>query len=99
MKINFEDVFVIKTGYGEEIITRIANEDDECYSLVKPQVVVASPQGVQMIPGMFTADPESEVILKKAHCAMISKARREVADGYLEAVTGIKPVSSKILMG
>ncbi len=99
MKINFEDVFVIKTGYGEEVIAKIANEDEEYYSLVKPQVVVASPQGIQMIPGMFTADPDSEVIMKKAYCAMISLARREVADGYLEAVTGIRPVSSKILMG
>lgn len=99
MKINFEDVFVIKTSYGEELITRITDEDDENYSLLKPQTVVASPQGVQMIPGIFTAAPDSEIILKKAHCAMIAKARQEVADGYIEAVTGIRPVSSQLLMG
>jgi hypothetical protein len=62
-------------------------------------VVIAGPQGVQMISGVVTGDPEADVTLFKAHCAMIVVARREVSDGYIETTTGIKPVSSKILMG
>jgi hypothetical protein len=30
---------------------------------------------------------------------MVALARDEVRDSYIEATTGIKPVSSKILMG
>ncbi len=99
MNISFDEIYVIKTSYGDELVTKIIAEDELTYTLTKPLVVIAGPQGVQMISGVVTGDPEADVTLFKAHCAMIVVARREVSDGYIETTTGIKPVSSKILMG
>jgi hypothetical protein len=99
LNISFDEIYVIKTSYGDELVTKIVAEDELTYTLTKPLVVIAGPQGVQMISGVVTGDPEADVTLFKAHCAMIVVARREVSDGYIETTTGIKPVSSKILMG
>jgi hypothetical protein len=99
LNISFDEIYVIKTSYGDELVTKIIAEDELTYTLTKPLVVIAGPQGVQMISGVVTGDPEADVTLFKAHCAMIVVARREVSDGYIETTTGIKPVSSKILMG
>ena len=99
MNISFDEIYVIKTSYGDELVTKIIAEDELTYTLTKPLVVIAGPQGVQMISGVVTGDPEADVTLFKAHCAMIVVARREVSDGYIETTTGIKPVSNKILMG
>lgn len=103
MKIDLNEIYTIKTSYGEEIVTKISQivevDGQTLYNLSKPLAVVFSQQGVQMISAVVTGDPESEVWINKNNCVLISKSRREAADGYLETTTGIKPVSSKILMG
>jgi hypothetical protein len=52
-----------------------------------------------MIMSLFTANPDKTMTLNKTACSMVALARDEVRDSYIEATTGIKPVSSKILMG
>lgn len=93
------EVYVIKTSFGDELVTRITAEAEDHYTVTAPLSVIASPQGIQMISGVFTADPDKEVTLFKRHCAVIAQPRQEVADGYIQTTTGIKPVSNKILMG
>jgi len=52
-----------------------------------------------MIFSLFTGNPDKNYLLNKSQCSIIALARDEVRDSYIEATTGIKPVSSKILMG
>jgi len=62
--------------------------------------VVPGREGIQMILGLFTADPDKSVTINKSQVSLIAPSREEVCDSYLEATTGIKPVrNSKILMG
>ena len=99
MKITLDQTYTIKISNGDEIVARITHEDDDEYHISRPLVVVPSPQGIQMIFGLFTADPEKPVVLNKSAVSMIAPSRQEVCDSYTEATTGIKPVTNKILMG
>ena len=99
MNITLDQTYTIKISNGDEIVARITHEDDDEYHISRPLVVVPSPQGIQMIFGLFTADPEKSVVLNKSAVSMIAPSRQEVCDRYTEATTGIKPVTNKILMG
>lgn len=99
MKIELDQIYTIKISNGDEIVTKIVAEDSDSYTINKSLTVVPGPQGIQMIFSLFTADPEKPYQLNKQACTMIAPARDEVRDSYIEATTGIKPVSNKILMG
>lgn len=99
MNIQLDQTYTIKIANGDEIVTRITHEDADTYTIGRPLVVIPNPQGLQMIFGMFTADPEKPVVLNKSAVSMIAPCRQEVCDSYTEATTGIKPVTNKILMG
>lgn len=99
MNIEIDQIYTIKISNGDELVTKITAQDDNTYTLTKPLVVVPGPQGIQMILGLFTANPEKSISLNKTAVTMIAPSRDEVRDSYVEATTGIKPVSNKILMG
>ena len=91
--------YTMRMGYGEEIVAKITAFDSSTYTLSKPVAVVPGQQGIQLMNSLFTADPESDVMVNISSVAMIAPVREDVGDSYLEATTGIKPVRSKILMG
>ena len=99
MKIDKDTVYTIKIANGDEIVTKIVEEDDATYTISKPLSVVPGPQGIQMIMSLFTANPDKNYSLNKSQCSLIGVSRDEVSDSYIEATTGIKPVTNKILMG
>lgn len=99
MEINIDEVYTLKISNGDEIVAKIVNKDHEIYELSKPLVVVPTSQGIQMMSGLFTADPEKTVTLNKHAVSMIAPAREEVCDSYREATTGIKTPSKKLLLG
>jgi hypothetical protein len=100
MKVELDQVYTIKIANGDEIVARITEETDTTYTINKPLTVVPSPQGIQMIMSLFTANPDKTVALNKTQVSLIAPSRDEVCDSYLEATTGIKTVrNSKILMG
>jgi len=100
MKVELDKVYTIKIANGDEIVARITEETDTTYTINKPLTVVPSPQGIQMIMSLFTANPDKTVALNKTQVSLIAPSRDEVCDSYLEATTGIKTVrNSKILMG
>ena len=93
-------IYTIKIANGDEIVSKIVDIDtDGNYIIQKPLTIVPTREGIQMIASLFTANPEKNASLNKSQCSMIALSRDEVRDSYIEATTGIKPVSSKILMG
>jgi hypothetical protein len=100
MNIEKELIYTIKIANGDEVVTKVVDLDaDGNYIISKPLTVVPGPQGIQMIFSLFTGNPDKNYLLNKSQCSIIALARDEVRDSYIEATTGIKPVSNKILMG
>jgi hypothetical protein len=100
MQLEKELIYTIKISNGDEIVTKVIDVDEQGNFLInKPLTVVPGPQGIQMIMSLFTANPDKTMTLNKTACSMVALARDEVRDSYIEATTGIKPVTNKILMG
>lgn len=99
MKVELDQVYTIKIANGDEVVAKIVAQDDSTFSITKPLTVVPGPQGIQMIISLFTANPEKIMTVNKSQVSVIADTRDEVRDSYIEATTGIKPVSNKILMG
>jgi hypothetical protein len=100
MQLEKELIYTIKISNGDEIVTKVIDiDEDGNYIVSKPLTVVPGPQGIQMIMSLFTANPDKNYQLNKSQCSMIALSRDEVRDSYIEATTGIKPVTNKILMG
>ena len=100
MKVELDQVYTIKIANGDELVAKITAEDDTTYTVTKPLTVVPSREGIQMIMGLFAANPDKPVTINKTQVSLIAASRDEVCDSYVEATTGIKPVrNSTILMG
>lgn len=100
MKVELDQVYTLKIANGDELVTKIVGQDDTTFTVIKPLTVVPGREGIQMILGLFTADPEKSVTINKSQVSLIAVSRDEVQDSYTEATTGIRPVrNSKILMG
>jgi hypothetical protein len=99
MNVELGEIYTIKIANGDELVTRITAATEHTYTIVKPLTVVPGPQGVQLIHSLFTGDSSQGYSLNKNACMIVAPSRREVYDSYVEATTGIKPVTNKILMG
>jgi hypothetical protein len=60
---------------------------------------VISQQGLQMMPGLFSADLGQNVRLNNASWAMIAETRQDVRDSWIQATTGIAPIRKQIITG
>lgn len=99
MQLNTDEIYTIKISNGDEVVAKIVETKDDHVIVSKPLAVVPGPQGIQMISALFTADPDKNITLNKHAITMIAPAREEVSTSYIEATTGIKTPSKKLLLG
>lgn len=92
-------VYTFKLNSGEEVIAKVVGLDDN-YSLLQDPVSVApGPQGMGLVPSMFTADPDQNPRLNMSCVAIHSLTDESVRMKYIEATTGIRVPEKKILVG
>ncbi len=90
-----DDIAVIKTVSGEEVIGRVVEASESSgISLRKPltmQLVMGpnSQGGVAMVPFMLGADDIESVQFAKEHVVAVSKARPDAASSYIQQTSGI----------
>ena len=83
MKVELNQVYTLKIANGDEIVTKITEESDTTYTVVRPLTVVPGPQGINMMNSLFTADPDKNVTINKLQVSVIAPSREEVCDSYL----------------
>jgi len=92
-------VYTFKLNSGEEMIAKVT-EAGEGYAMLQDPVSVApGPQGMGLVPSLFTADPEKNPRLNMNCVAISSLTDENVRMKYIEATTGIKVPEKKILVG
>ena len=100
MIIDLDRVYTMQLINGSEIVAKITEESDKTYTVSNPLTAIPDQRGLQMVFGIFTANPRDPVTINKSAVVLICATREEVCDAYLETTTGIKPVrNSKIIMG
>ena len=92
-------VFTIKLNSGEELITKVVEITRDNIIIEEPVSIAPGQQGMQMIPSVFTANPKGEFKLNTTSIAMYAETDDNIKDKYLEATTGIKVPSKKIVLG
>jgi hypothetical protein len=98
--IEKDRVYTFKLTNADEIVAKVIEITEDGYVLSQPLSAVPTEKGLQLIYTVFTGNPKENATINKTAVAMVCQTREEVADHYLEATTGIKPVrNSKILMG
>ena len=92
-------VYTFKMNSGEEMIAKVVDAGEGFAMLQDPVSVAPGPQGMGLVPSMFTADPDKNPRLNMNCVAISSLTDENVRMKYIEATTGIKVPEKKILVG
>ena len=92
-------VYTFKLNSGEEMIAKVVDAGEGYAMLQDPVSVAPGPQGMGLVPSMFTADPDKNPRLNMNCVAISSLTDENVRMKYIEATTGIKVPEKRILVG
>ena len=94
-------VYTFKLNSGEELIARVEKQEFNSGWLVigDPVSVAPGPQGMGLVPSMFTADIKREIQLNINSISLYAYAEDAVKMKYIEATTGIKVPDKKLILG
>jgi len=93
------EIYSFKLNSGEEVVGKIVALGANEVVMDHPVSVAMTPQGPQMIPSMFTANPAGKTTINITNCTMVSETASDVVAMYTQAVTGISTPSKKIITG
>ena len=99
MKPEINEIHTFKLLTGEEFVARVLEINPDHMILESPIMTVLSPQGLQMMPALFSANQDKTVRLNNTSWAMIAEPRDDVRDSWIQATTGIAPVRKQIITG
>jgi hypothetical protein len=99
MKPEINQIHTFKLLTGEEFVARVLEINADHMILESPIMTVLSPQGLQMMPALFSANQDKTVRLNNSSWAMIAETRDDVRDSWIQATTGIAPVRKSIITG
>jgi len=85
------EVVTIKLTSGEELVARLDTETDTFVKLSKTMVLTAGPNGLAMVPYLFTV--EQDKVISLSTITVIAPTMKPAADQYLESTSSIKIVS------
>jgi hypothetical protein len=99
MKIKENEVYTFKLNSGEELIAKVVTEHADHLIISEPVSVAPGPQGMGLVPSMFTANPKEQTILNTNSVAIYGLTDENVKAKYIEATTGITVPSKKLILG
>lgn len=97
--LELNHIYTIKLLTGEELVAKLIHVGQDHLVIEHPILTVISPQGLQMMPGLFSANLEKNVKLNNSGWAMIAETREDVRNSWIQATTGITPVTKQIITG
>jgi hypothetical protein len=84
------EVITLKLTNGEELIGRLVEENANGIKISRPMALSVSPQGIGMMPFLFTVNPEKEITINYSSIVVYTGTDKQFADQYLQSTTGIK---------
>jgi proline dehydrogenase len=100
--MNFQsgEIYTLKLTSGEEITCKVFNRFADSIEVNQPISMVLGPQGLQMMPSLFSANQDKTVHINTATIVMQAETREDVKAKYIEATTGIAtPPAKQIITG
>jgi hypothetical protein len=87
------DTVSLKLISGEEVVGRIGEPTDGEITLTKPMTFIMGPQGLGMVPYMFSAPQDAKIKIKESAIVAILKTDDQVNKQYIAQTTGLSLVS------
>lgn len=92
-------VYTFKLNSGEEVIGKFIEQNDNYMTIESPVSIAPGPKGMQLMPSLFTVDPDASVTINTNCVAIYALTDDSVKMKYVEATTGIQVPDKKILVG
>jgi hypothetical protein len=99
LALEHNQVYTFKMNSGEEMVAKVKHSGGDWLILEEPVSIAPGPQGMGLVPSLFTADPKEEIRLNTNSVSLVSKTDDSVKMKYLEATTGIKVPEKKLILG
>lgn len=87
------DTVSVKLISGEEVVGRIGELTQDVVILTKPMTFIMGPQGLGMVPYMFSAPQDAKIKIKESAIVAIVKTDENVNKQYIQQTTGLKLAS------
>lgn len=84
------EVVTLKLNNGEELLGRFVEENSHGVKISKPMALSVSPQGIGLVPFLFTVDPDKDITINHSSIVVQSATDKTFADQYIQSTTGIK---------
>ena len=99
LNLELNEIYTFKLTTGEEIVAKLISKNDDHMVIKHPILTVLSPQGLQLMPGLFSANLEKNVQLNNSSWVLAAITREDIQNSWIQATTGIAPVSKQIITG
>ena len=100
MTLEVGKVYTFKMNSGEEIVAKYNSEVTGHYiAVTNPVSIAPGPQGMGLVPSLFTGNPQQSVTINTNNIAMYTETDEAVEAKYIQATTGIAVPDKKIIMG
>jgi hypothetical protein len=93
------NIYTFKLNSGEELVAKIVDTSQANFEIEHPVSIAPGPQGMGLVPSMFTGNMSKSIQLNINSVALIADTDEAVAAKYIEATTGIRVPDKKIIMG
>jgi hypothetical protein len=94
-----DEVYTFKLNSGEELVAKVKQAGGDWIVIHDPVSVAPGPQGMGLMPSLFTANPESEIKLNTNSIAIIGSTDEAVKAKYIQATTGLAVPDKKLILG
>jgi hypothetical protein len=101
MKLALEigKVYTFKLNSGEELIAKVESQNEYSVQLNEPVSVAPGPQGIGLVPSLFTGDRHENASLNINSVSLFVITDEEVRMKYVQATTGITVPEKKLILG
>ena len=99
MTLEVGQTYTFKLNSGEEMVGKFTGQEGQYLTIENPVSIAPSQKGMQLIPSLFTVDPDEKVTLNTTCISMYAVTEDSVKMKYIEMTTGIQIPDKKILVG
>jgi hypothetical protein len=87
------DTVSLKLISGEEVVGRIGEPTQDVVILTKPMTFIMGPQGLGMVPYMFSAPKDAKIKIKENAIVAIVKTDDQINTQYIAQTTSLSLAS------
>lgn len=99
IELDSSKVYTFKLNSGEEMIAKVIGHNSSWIEIQDPVSVAPGPQGLGLVPSMFTGDIKTSIRLNISSVAFYALTEDGVRMKYIEATTGIQVPEKKLILG